>query len=293
MRTSRAHVTSKVESDAALSKVVSIVRKSQKTRSSRAPPAGGKDRPIPGFFGGALPPSTGQAGQNTPRTYLRAVFPGKRNHRGVIRATNTPEVKARGSTSQNSLQRRRVHKCPNGSRTTRLVTSERTQKIGINMDLTLVLRERHTPVGGRLQFFTRNWEQVSQDPWVQETVAGCKLEFAMNPRQERVPPLFALHGQTKSQALDEELQKLAAKQAIERVPDHIGALFTSPMFLVAKADGSWRPVINLKDLNVHIVSRHFKMEFIRTAKGLLQEGDYMVKLDLKDAYLSVPLHSQH
>lgn len=44
---------------------------------------------------------------------------------------------------------------------------------------------------------------------------------------------------------------------------------TSSIFLVPKSDGSWRPVVNLKPLNV--IAHHFtKMEPVRTAKNILQ-----------------------
>ena len=66
-----------------------------------------------------------------------------------------------------------------------------------------------------------------------------------------------------------------------------------PDFLVPKSDGSWRPVVNLKSLNTWVVPHHFKMESIRTVKGLLIQGDWLVKLDLKDAYLSIPIHRPH
>ena len=29
------------------------------------------------------------------------------------------------------------------------------------------------------------------------------------------------------------------------------------------------------------------------SKGLMQEGDWLVKLDLKDTYLTIPIHSSH
>ena len=87
--------------------------------------------------------------------------------------------------------------------------------------------------------------------------------------------------------LDEELGKLAAKQAIERVSDPAEACFISPMFLVSKSDGSWRPARH-QPKPTHYIEL-FKMESIQTAKGLLHKGDFMVKLYLKDAYLSVPL----
>ena len=69
-----------------------------------------------------------------------------------------------------------------------------------------------------------------------------------------------------------------------------------PRFLqsgVPKSDGSWRPVINLKELNRYVVHHHFKTEGIRMLQGLIQEVDWLVKLDLKDAYLTVPITSNH
>ena len=46
-------------------------------------------------------------------------------------------------------------------------------------------------------------------------------------------------------------------------------------------------VINLKKLNQHIPYEHFKMEGLFLLKELLQKGDYMYKIDLKDAYFSM------
>ena len=51
-----------------------------------------------------------------------------------------------------------------------------------------------------------------------------------------------------------------------------------------------RPVINLKDLNRFISYKHFKMEGLHCLKYVLQKRDYICKVDLKDAYCSVPLH---
>jgi hypothetical protein len=35
------------------------------------------------------------------------------------------------------------------------------------------------------------------------------------------------------------------------------------------------------------------MESVRTVKAIIQKGDWLLKLDLKDAYLSVPIHMDH
>ena len=50
------------------------------------------------------------------------------------------------------------------------------------------------------------------------------------------------------------------------------------------------PILNLKKVNQHIAYNHFKMENLTFAKHLIQEGDYFVKIDLNDAYLTIPLH---
>ena len=61
----------------------------------------------------------------------------------------------------------------------------------------------------------------------------------------------------------------------------------------AKKDGGNRPVVNLKPLNQYITYEHFKMEGIHMLRDLLKLGDWLVKIDLKDAYLTVPILINH
>ena len=65
--------------------------------------------------------------------------------------------------------------------------------------------------------------------------------------------------------------------------------FSSRLFLVPKKSGTFRPVIDLSFLNKFMENSHsFQMKSIHCLKSLLQKGDYMTTLDLKEAYLSVP-----
>ena len=65
--------------------------------------------------------------------------------------------------------------------------------------------------------------------------------------------------------------------------------FLSSIFLVPKKDGAHRPIINLKRLNNFIPHHHFKMEGIHMLKDLLEQGDFMAKIHLKDIYFAVPI----
>ena len=68
--------------------------------------------------------------------------------------------------------------------------------------------------------------------------------------------------------------------------------FYSRLFLVPKKGDSFRPVIDLSHLNKFIANEHFQMENLTCIKHLLNVNEYMVKLDLKDAYLTVGVHPE-
>ena len=60
--------------------------------------------------------------------------------------------------------------------------------------------------------------------------------------------------------------------------------------LIPCGEKYYRHVINLKMLNQFIPFLHFKMEGLFQLKQIIQEGDWMCKLNLKDASFSVPLN---
>jgi len=66
--------------------------------------------------------------------------------------------------------------------------------------------------------------------------------------------------------------------------------FYSTLYLVSKKGDQMRPVINLKRLNEWVIPQHFKMEGMGTLRELLKVDDWMVEVDLKDAYFTIPIH---
>jgi len=134
--------------------------------------------------------------------------------------------------------------------------------------------------------------KVTSDPWVINTIQGYKIEFWAQPQQTH-PPTPLHFSQKDTHLMTTEVHKLLQKEAISVVPSTCTKGFLSRVFLVPKKDGSQRPVINLRQLNQFVIWEHFKMENIHLVENLIQEGDWMIKMDLKDAYFSIPIHQEH
>ena len=94
----------------------------------------------------------------------------------------------------------------------------------------------------------------------------------------------------RGKALEKEFQDLLLKRAIEQAPQSPG--FYSRLFVVQKDSGAWRPIIDLSTLNTYIVSQHFHMETPQSVLCSIRQGDWMISLDLQDAYLQVPIHPE-
>ena len=119
---------------------------------------------------------------------------------------------------------------------------------------------------------------------------GYRIPFDRRPPLSECPlSLPAYSPQSiKGVALTQELQTLLRKGAVEPAPQSPG--FYSRLFLVQKASGSWRPIIDLSTLNDYITSSHFHMETPQSVLRSIRPGDWMISLDLQDAYLQVPVH---
>ena len=138
------------------------------------------------------------------------------------------------------------------------------------------------PTAGRLAHFIQNWSLITNDTWVCQTVAGYHIEFTQTPVQAVLPPLL-LFSEEETLVIDDKV-----KRAIHKAPlQDQEPGFVSSLFIVRKKGGGQRPVINLQATNHFVEYSHFKMEGMHMLHDLLRKDDYMLKLDLKDAYLMV------
>lgn len=128
---------------------------------------------------------------------------------------------------------------------------------------------------------------ITRDAWVLQTIQGFRIEFYGYPFQPVVlrPICFSA---ADSALVTQEVQSLLAKGAISQTSPHPRG-FLRNIFLVDKADGGKHPVINLHKFNEWLVYHHFKMEGIHLLRDILRPQDWMVRLDLKDAYLLIPV----
>ena len=148
-----------------------------------------------------------------------------------------------------------------------------------------------SPVGGRLSNFVEGWKRITNDPYVLSIVAkGYRLRFTSPPLLRQIPWEIRSPQYPKEVfGMREQITIMLQKNAITEVPpDSPG--FYSNVFLVRKASGGWRPVIDLKNLNAHIHAPHFRMFTTSSVLSSVEKGDYAFKIDLQDAYFHVPIH---
>ena len=146
--------------------------------------------------------------------------------------------------------------------------------------------------GGCLSLHWQAWRDRSAEPWVVEVLReGYCLPFLRTPPLSNVPiPLPPYSPSSiKGAALEEVTLGLIAKGAVELVPLPSPG-FYSRLFVVWKTSGSWRPVIDLSHLNRFVDMSHFQMETIQSVLLSVRQGDWMASIDLKEAYLQVPVH---
>ena len=117
-----------------------------------------------------------------------------------------------------------------------------------------------TLVGGRLSKFVEGWKHITNDPYVLSIVAkGYRLRFTSPPFLRQTPwEIRSPQGLEEILGMREQITLMLQKNAITEVPPNSPG-FYSNVFLVRKASGGWRPVIDLKNLNAHIHAPHFRM----------------------------------
>ena len=81
--------------------------------------------------------------------------------------------------------------------------------------------------------------------------------------------------------VQDEIEKLGEKQAIQKV-NNIQGQIVSNIFVKEKKDGTYRMILNLREMNKMLEKTHFKMETLESAISLMKKECYFTSIDLKD-----------
>ena len=117
---------------------------------------------------------------------------------------------------------------------------------------------------------------------------GVGLLFLHRPQLTHQCITFRI--KNSSQDLQQALDTLLSKGAIEKVLKESSLVFYRWLFLVLKKTGEQRPIIDLSMLNRHMVVPYFKMETQGSVKAAIGSQVRTVSIDIRDAYLHVLMH---
>ena len=141
---------------------------------------------------------------------------------------------------------------------------------------------------GQLKEYKAAWEDITYDKEVLETVSGLPIMIGTALRDPVNYPV----NRKDQELISREVKKLQEKGVITQC-NHEQGEFISPIFLTPKSDGGYRMILNLKRLNETIDKKKFKMQTLSSILCLIKPNMFMSKLDIKDAYYSIPVKVEH
>lgn len=136
------------------------------------------------------------------------------------------------------------------------------------------------------------WSNFDAPESIISILSGYRIPFVRKPPLKKFNKTLCNRLQAK-QTLDmsEQIQKLLSIGAITKCNSESG--FLSPLFLRQKTDGSNRPILNLKLLNLYLRPPRFRLINHHRIPSCLNKYDYMVKIDLSQAYFHIPVTPSH
>ena len=144
-------------------------------------------------------------------------------------------------------------------------------------------------VGARLADFAPHWQSLLGNCRATGIVEdGVGIAFQQRPQLTHQSISFRTRN--SRQDLQQAVDALLMKGAIERVTNVRSLGFYCRLFLVPKKTGDLRPVIDLSTLNRHMVVPHFKMETQGSVRSAIRSQEWAVSIDIRNAYLHVPMH---
>ncbi|KAI8427650.1 hypothetical protein MSG28_002121 [Choristoneura fumiferana] len=133
---------------------------------------------------------------------------------------------------------------------------------------------------GRLAKYARQWEGAPTS--IQKIIKGYRIPFG------KKPPLEGLRKNSFRWTSDKKSSGIGCPQ--EKSPSKG---FLSTFFLRKKSDNTYRPIFNLKRLNEYVLTPKFHLVNHLQIPRHLRIKDFMMKVDISQAYFHIPIHPSH
>ena len=165
-----------------------------------------------------------------------------------------------------------------------------TQPTRRRLDRLAVPDSEDTLVGACLAGFANHWQNLlGECRSVQILRSGVLLQWLdQHLPLTRTPISF--HTRNRKQDFQKAVDSLLQKGAIEPVLNSRSLGFYSRLFLVPKKTGDLHPVIDLSTLNKSLVVPHFQLATAQTVRAAIRCQEWTVSIDIRDAYLHVPMN---
>ncbi len=147
-----------------------------------------------------------------------------------------------------------------------------------------------------LSAFLHTWRDLpGVSSWIIRIIQfSYTLQFDRNPPRFNGVFLTAVNSANEASVLQQEVSSLllkGAKEDISSLDLHRG--FFSRYFLVPKKNRGLRPILDLRRLNYSLHRGKFRMLTLKSILSQVQERDWFIMVDLKDAYFYIQVVQRH
>ena len=141
--------------------------------------------------------------------------------------------------------------------------------------------------GGRLQHFAQQWKSTTNHPWpISVMTKGYQIPLLKKPQPWKLRQIKL--NCTEQLAVNEAVDKFMQAGIIEKSPTQ-NTDYLSNFFTIQEVTKR-RPILDCQQISNYIQCHHFKMEGVPALREIIEQNDFICKLNLKDAYVVKPIH---
>ena len=145
-------------------------------------------------------------------------------------------------------------------------------------------------MAANLSRYLSEWKKYCNNSFLLNIIgSGYKIQLKWS--DIFLPPIVTIPSKLKNEIIWCEVSRLLSSGVISEV-GFDDSQIVSRVFTVPKSNGGHRLVIDLSRLNKFVNRVSFRLEDKEVIKSLIQKNDYLVSIDLKDAFHTISLHQE-